>query len=152
MSAPALPEHYFELYTLAVEMADRISSRRVLANSFFATANTGLAVLLGRESLPWYVSAAGIALAFVWWALLRSYRKLNTAKYDVILKMEARLPVRVFGDEWDALKGSEEVLRPKWGTMRPWFMQYWELGTVERWAPLVFAVIYVVDVISRRCL
>jgi hypothetical protein len=32
-----------ELYKLAVEMADRISARRALANTFFLTVNTGLA-------------------------------------------------------------------------------------------------------------
>ena len=144
---PPLPEHYFDLYNLAVEMADRISSRRVLANSFFATANTGLVVLLGGDSFPWYVSAAGIVLAFVWLLLLRSYRRLNKAKYDVILKMEKRLPVRVFGDEWDILKGESTDPRPRWGTMRTWLTQYWELGTVEKWVPLVFALIYVIDVI-----
>lgn len=146
---PPLPEHYFDLYNLAVEMADRISSRRVLANSFFASASTGLVVLLSSDSYPWYVSAAGIVLAIVWWALLRSYRELNTAKYRVILKMEARLPVRVFGEEWESLKGDSKVPRPRWGTMRPWLAQYRELGSVERVVPWVFAVLYVIDVTSR---
>ena len=37
-----------ELYQLAVEMADRVSARRGLANTFFLTLNTGLAALLGE--------------------------------------------------------------------------------------------------------
>jgi len=37
-----LPAGYVELYKLAVEMADRISARRGVANSFFLTINTGL--------------------------------------------------------------------------------------------------------------
>ena len=47
-----------ELYKLAVEMADRVSARRALANTFFLTVNTGLAALLGGKSLRWYVAAA----------------------------------------------------------------------------------------------
>lgn len=44
-------EQYFELYKLAVEMADRIAARRGVANSFFLTVSTGLAALLGAEEL-----------------------------------------------------------------------------------------------------
>ena len=36
--------HLFEQYRICVEMADRVSSRRMLANSFFAGVHTTLAV------------------------------------------------------------------------------------------------------------
>lgn len=36
-----------EQYKLYVEMADRVSGRRALANTFFITLNSGLLVLLG---------------------------------------------------------------------------------------------------------
>ena len=62
------------LYQLAVEVADRISARRALANTFFLTVNTGLAALLGGGNLRWYVAAAGIVFALSWWWLLQSYR------------------------------------------------------------------------------
>jgi hypothetical protein len=55
-----------ELYQLAVEMADRVSARRGLANTFFLTVNTGLAALLGGTDLRWYVAAAGIVFAAAW--------------------------------------------------------------------------------------
>jgi hypothetical protein len=80
-------------------MADRVSVRRGVANSFFLTVNTGLAALLGGEELRWYVAVAGIVLFVTWWALLKSYRDLNAAKFDVILAMEVSLPARVFGEE-----------------------------------------------------
>src|SRR5690349_20127285 len=99
-----MPVGYIELYKLAVEMADRISARRGVANSFFLTINTGLAALLGGNELRWYVAAAGIVLCVTWWALLKSYRDLNSAKFNVILAMEASLPARVFGDEWESLR------------------------------------------------
>ena len=75
VSSPGSVE--LELYKLAVEMADRISARRALANTFFLTVNTGLAALLGGQDLRWYVAAAGIVFALAWWWLLQSYRKLN---------------------------------------------------------------------------
>src|SRR3954467_4119797 len=93
--AAALPGGgYLDLYKLAVEMADRMSARRGVANSFFLTVNTGLTALLGGSDLRWYVALAGIVLCVTWWALLRSYRSLNAAKFDVILAMEKSLPAR----------------------------------------------------------
>jgi hypothetical protein len=89
-----------DLYKLAVEMADRISGRRALANTFFLTVNTGLAALLGGNNLRWYVAAAGIVFALAWWWLLQSYRKLNWAKFEVINAIEPRLPLQLFSDEF----------------------------------------------------
>src|SRR3954451_9282604 len=93
-----------ELYKLAVEMADRISARRGLANSFFLTVNTGLAALLGGTNLRWYAAAGGLVLAGTWWWMLQSYRALNRAKFQVITELEQRLPVRLYDDEWARLQ------------------------------------------------
>ncbi|MBM5818188.1 MAG: hypothetical protein FJ083_16945, partial [Cyanobacteria bacterium K_Offshore_surface_m2_239] len=35
-------QHLFDQYKLAVEMADRVSARRMQANTFFLAVNTGL--------------------------------------------------------------------------------------------------------------
>jgi|SRR5262245_54468514 len=128
-----LPPGYLDLYKLAVEMADRISARRGVANTFFLTVNTGLAALLGGNELRWYVACAGIVLCVAWWALLKSYRDLNRAKFDVILAMEPRLPAHLFGDEWNELKRS----------------RYRELGQVERIVPALFALVYVAEIIRQ---
>lgn len=150
LAAANLNEHYFELYKLAVEMADRISARRGVANSFFLTVNTGLVVLLGsRTEMRWYVAVAGIVFATTWWALLKSYRDLNTAKFAIILAMEERLPVRVYGDEWDRLKSDPVRFALRREAVRPWLAQYRELGKVERIVPWVFAVIYLVELVRQ---
>lgn len=146
-----LPEHYFELYSLAVEMADRISGRRVIANSFFATVHTGLIAAVSTKTFSWYVTLAGILLAIVWWALLKSYRDLNSAKFQVINSMEARLPAKIFSDEWVILKGEKKEENPdiSQSKMRAWLKQYRELGAVERMVPWLFAAIYAIDLVSR---
>ena len=146
-----LPPHYFDLYKLAVDMADRISARRVVANSFFATVNTGLLTLLGGNELPWYVAIAGVVLSLVWWALLKSYRDLNSAKFKVILAMEARLPAKIFGDEWNVLKKEQPAFSLRPAGMRSWLAQYRELGAVERIVPWMFAGMYVLELVSRIC-
>ena len=139
-----------ELFKLAVEMADRISARRALANTFFLTVNTGLAALLGGNNLRWYVAAAGILFALAWWALLRSYRKLNWAKFEVINAIEPRLPLQPFSDEWRLLESTKAPrrlwpLRELWA----WLRGYHELGALERIVPLAFVAIYIAELIRQ---
>ena len=147
--AAELPGNYFELYKLAVEMADRISARRGIANSFFLTVNTGVMAILGTRDVRWYLAAAGIALCFAWWALLKSYRDLNQAKFEIILAMERRLPTRIFGEEWDRLRKDPPRFVLRSGALRPWLARYRELGYIERVVPWVFALIYVAEILRR---
>ena len=153
-----------ELYKTAVEMADRTSSRRAGANSFFLTLNTGLAALVGivssarkpapQGNLPAFdafglviTAAAGVVLAFVWWSLLRYYRRLNGAKFDVINKLEERLPVSPYADEWRILHPDEP--RPtsmaKRARIRGWLARtnHREATRVEQVVPFVFMAIYI---------
>ncbi len=149
MAAAELPGNYFELYKLAVEMADRISARRGVANSFFLTANTGVVALLGTQDVRWYLAAAGVVFSVTWWALLKSYRDLNTAKFEIILAMEERLPVRVYGDEWDRLRREPGRLSLRRDRLRSWLAQYRELGRVERVVPWAFTLIYVTEIVRQ---
>lgn len=139
-----------KLYELAVEMADRISARRALANTFFLTVNTGLTALLGGNNLRWYVAAAGIVFAVAWWWLLESYRQLNWAKFQVINAIETELPFRLFSDEWGQLQSRKVPLR-LWPARHlwAWVNGYHELGTVERVVPLAFVAIYVAELIRQ---
>jgi hypothetical protein len=138
---PDLSPAEFDLYRLAVEMADRISARRTAANTFFLTIHTLLFGTIGfsRIGQPhappmlWVLPTAGITLCFIWWALLRSYRDLNKAKFDVITEMEKKLPISLYADEWKSLQ-KDPVSR--------WRGRYAELGTIERRVPGVFGLIY----------
>jgi hypothetical protein len=155
---PGQPDHgarpeasvELDLYKLAVEMADRISARRALANTFFLTVNTGLAAVLGGKDLRWYVAAAGIVFSLAWWWLLQSYRKLNAAKFAVINSVESRLPLHLFSDEWEYLKRTRAPARA-WPPRAAWawLTGYHELGTVERIVPFAFAAIYVAELIRQ---
>ena len=103
-------QHRLEQYKLYVEMADRVSSRRMTANSFFVTINTALVALLGlavakdeTERLGWYfaVSAAGVLVSSLWYSLIRSYRDLNSAKFNVVHLVEQELPLKLYDAEWE---------------------------------------------------
>ena len=151
------------MYKLAVEMADRVSARRAGANSFFLTLLTALAAVVGllssarrpprHGSVPSYdafglcaTAAAGVVLALVWWAVLRYYRRLNGAKFDVINGLEERLPARPYTDEW-ALLHPDEPLFPEGGGRQPraWRrrIKHREATVVEQTVPFVFVGLYV---------
>jgi hypothetical protein len=134
-----------EQYKLAVEMADRISARRGIANSFYFTVSSAL--LAASESLGLSLAAgAGLVLAGAWWLQLQSYRTLNAAKWQVIGELEAQLPARPFGDEWTILKNDpfERVAR-RWKSLdrliRP-LARYAELSVVEQVVPAVFVFLF----------
>lgn len=153
-----------QLYQMAVEMADRISARRAGANTFFVTLNTALATVAGIVSsarkppphgnIPTFdafglvvMAISGIVLALVWWLLLRYYRRLNAAKFKVINKLELRLPVQPYTNEWIILHPDESIHDENSGN--PSFWKKWhrkvkhrEASLVEQVIPLVFMFIY----------
>lgn len=107
---PSQDKDVLDIYKILVEMADRVSQRRQSANSFYLTVNTaiigGAAYLSQSEfghvgSLA--VSAAGIAICFLWVRAVVSYKSLNAAKFEVITALEERLPVSPYKDEWAIL-------------------------------------------------
>jgi hypothetical protein len=126
-----------------------VSARRALANTFFLSVNTALVGLLGSGAFRWYVAAAGAVLAGTWWALLRSYRELNGAKFEVIVALEQRLPVQVYGDEWAILGRAPARPALRRATLRSRLAQYGELGKIERIVPWVFVGIYGIEIVRQ---
>lgn len=137
-----------DLYKLAVEMADRVSARRGTANAFFVSVQSAVVAALGflasRQPVPQTrylvaICVVGVLASLIWFLLLRAYRDLNSAKFKVINSLEEQLPVALFNDEWEHLK-KDPVSR--------WRRRYAELGTVERYAPLLFGGLNVIMVIT----
>lgn len=138
-------EHLLEEYKLYVEMADRVSHRRSVANSFFLTRHTGLFSLimglLGLSSGEIEGQAAslaaavfGLPFAYVWHRILVSYRQINSAKYQVLQELEVKLPVALFDAEWEKAGRGEN---PK---------LYTPLTKTEGWVPKIFTVGYVLGI------
>lgn len=137
-----------EQYKLYVEMTDRISSRRGLANTFFLTLNSAVLTLVAvfwkdrPEGLsPWFllpVLAFALGLCLAWFWLVRSYRQLNSGKFAVIGALERRLPASPWWNgEWKALRGEEKDKST-----------YWALTHLEIWVPLLFGLAYVFGVVA----
>lgn len=134
--------HFFEIFKLYVDTAEKTTSRRQSANSFFLTVNTALIALTGYVQLGtngagtpqyyWAVSLAGMILCLAWYRLIRSYRGLNSGKFKVIQEMEQYLPAAPFNAEWEVLgKGKN----PK---------KYLPFSKVEAIVPWVFLCLHAV--------
>jgi hypothetical protein len=128
-----------EQYKIYVEMADRVSNRRGLTNTFFLTLNTVVATIIGTlwkgnsTVSPWLLSLPlliAVGQCVAWWWLVRSYRQLNGAKYEVIGALEERLPTSVWRAEWIAL-----------GEGGDW-RKYLPLTHLEQWVPVLFGLVY----------
>ncbi|MFE0514175.1 hypothetical protein [Streptomyces sp. NPDC058964] len=130
-----------EQYKLCVEMADRVSSRRNLTNTFFLSLNSAVVAVVAAVSggvaadVSIWLSAAGLTILLAqctaWFVMVRSYRQLNSAKYAVIGAFEEQLPAFAYSRaEWGAL-----------GEGRDW-RKYMPLTHVEQWVPVTFALAY----------
>ena len=105
-------EHSLEQFKIYVESSERISDRRQSANSFFLSANT---LLLGSEGALFklwvefgyaqiLIGFAGVLLTLTWFALIISYRRMNSGKFEVIHELEKHLPHRLYFAEWEFLE------------------------------------------------
>jgi len=136
-----------EQYKLYVDSSSKVSDRRGAANTFLLTTNTALVtvygVVAGRDAAlsteegpwRWLIPLAGIVLSLAWFALIRAYRELNTAKFAVIHELERDLPARLFDIEWVHLKQGKTWL-------------YTPLSHVEQIVPMVFAAIYLALIVD----
>lgn len=141
-------EHIVEQYKLYVEMADRISSRRDIANTFFLTLN-GLALgsagaLIERGytlSQKWALVFPLLVLwllCFFWNRLINSFRQLNGVKFYIVGELETRLPASPYRKaEWETLlkEGKDRKV-------------YFPLTHVESKIPLIFAGAYLFAAIA----
>lgn len=135
-------DQLLEQYKLYVELADRVSDRRIKTNQYFITLLSGLLVVLSfalhkdqQTTLSQYqpyivfsVGLLGIILCLVWQINIRSYRQLNSQKFQVIHDMEKQLPYPLFTKEWELLGEGKD--RKK----------YLQLSRVEKWVPLILSI------------
>jgi hypothetical protein len=129
--------HLLEQYKIYVEMADRISQRRMKANSFFITINTSLLTVASvlKDSIGIWVLPAmiiGIIISLVWFYIINSYRQLNSGKFKVVHEFEKKLPALAYKYEWKILGEGKDMRK------------YWPISHVEKILPLVFAGIYII--------
>jgi len=112
-------DHYLEQYKLYVESIEKISDRRQQANNYFITINTAFISLIGLTNqfdlfsnalwIESILSLVGIMICIVFWYLIRSYKQINTGKFEVIHLIEQSLPLAIYEYEWEVLGKGEDA-------------------------------------------
>lgn len=134
-------DRVLELYKLHAELADRVSQRREGANRLFVSLLTGLLVFLaallrlgtgdlGASAVMGIFGAVGVLLSAAWFVVIRSYRQLNTGKFEALHELERNLPYRFFAREWELLSEGRD------------FRKYWRLTVVETSLPIIFGLLF----------
>jgi hypothetical protein len=131
-------DHLLELYKVYVASAQEVSERRISANNFLLAINASLVTLFGLVATvstgrAWHlvVVGSGVLVCVTWYVLIQNYRNLNTAKFQVIHELEKHLPAAPFRHEWEIVERGRG-------------MAYTPLSHIERWIPLIFALLYIV--------
>ena len=135
-------QELLEIYKLHTELADRVSQRREGANRLFVSLLTGTLIFLaaflryGAETIPvgavlTAVGVFGICLSAAWYIIIRSYRQLNSGKFDALHELEEKLAYPFFKREWELLEEGKSRSR------------YWKLTVVETFLPIIFAILYI---------
>jgi uncharacterized membrane protein YidH (DUF202 family) len=136
-------KNLIEQYRLYVEMADRVSQRRIQTNQFYIALLSALLVILtfvagntlysniSRHAVC-IVSVVGILLCCVWTINIKSYSQLNKGKFQVIHELEAFLPFSGYGREWELLTEGKDgkIYRP--------------LTHVEKYLSIIMAVVFLI--------
>ncbi len=125
-------------YELYVHQAEEISARRHSASMVFLTASLSfivIAVFFGDQLYGTHAAAfylAGGLTQLLWFLLARSYRNLNSAKFQVIGLMEKRLPTSPFwAAEWKALGEGKDRRK------------YIPVSAIEHTAPMGFTLLFI---------
>lgn len=141
MTEPSQSE-LLEIYKLHAELADRVSQRREAANRLHLGLLSGLGLFAGvsadfgvTDYLTSFVFLAvgilGAVISLSWWIVIRSYRQLNTGKFETLNELEDKIAFPFFRREWEILGQGKNRNR------------YWKLTTVETILPIVFGVLAV---------
>jgi hypothetical protein len=131
-------EDLLEQYKLYVDSAQKVSEKRISTGNYLLTVCSTLLTVFGiaatlRVLGAWHVviPIAGFLVSVTWFSLVMSYRDLNTAKFKVIHELENYLPAGLFRYEWHTCEhGRGKAYKP--------------ITHLERWIPLIFAVVYLV--------
>ena len=127
-----------EQYKLYVQSAENVSARRVASSRYLLTLNAALVALYGVQSAGFgqsywtlLVPVIGIPVSLLWYLVIKSHADLNRVKFDVIHEFEQHLPAAMYKYEWQlAEEGQGKTYRA--------------VTTIERWIPILFAVLHVV--------
>lgn len=127
---------------MIVDSAEKVSDKRMSANNYFLAINTAIISFTGllftskaifiNFNVAKLIGVMGLAICVIWFFIILSYKQLNNGKFKLIHKLEKKLPIQLFADEWKEL-GKGESLR-----------KYIPLSHIEIVVPIVFFFLYLI--------
>lgn len=140
--------HLLEQYKMYIEMMDRVTERRGKINAFYISLLSSLLALLSllidknifygsKNALVLILAILGLALCYIWYINIDSYKQLNYLKFRVIHEIEPCLPFPFYSKEW-------KIEKNKVG-------QYRRLSKVEKSIPIIIAIPYLGLLIYSIC-
>ena len=104
----------------------------------------GALLRIGVGDLPVKVllfsaGSIGVLLSASWYIVIRSYRQLNSGKFQALHELEKKLTYPFFTQEWDLLAKGRDRSR------------YWRPTTVEVGLPCIFFVLFCGLVVCHSC-
>ena len=134
-----------EIYKIHCEFADRVSQRREGANKLYVSLLTGILVFstafLRYEGSDTFSSplliitgTLSMLLSLSWFIVIRSYRQLNTGKFQALDELEEKLSYAFYKREWELLKKGKNKNK------------YWELTIVKTFLPVIFFLLSLIFV------
>ena len=135
-------QELLEIYKLHADLADRVSQRREGANRLYVSLLVGLVLFaaailrfgtdgLSVDTVLFWTGALGSILAISWYIVIRSYRQLNTGKFNALQDMERQLAYPFFTKEWELLGQGKKRNR------------YWRLTVVETALPSLLFLLFI---------
>lgn len=135
-------QELLEIYKLHAELADRVSQRREGANRLYVSLLIGLVLFaaailrfgtdgLSVDTVLFWTGALGSILSVSWYIVIRSYRQLNTGKFNALQDMERQLAYPFFTKEWELLGEGKKRSR------------YWRLTVVETALPSALLLLFI---------
>ena len=82
------------------------------------------------ETALFWIGMLGVAFAISWYIVIRSYRRLNTAKFHALMDLEHQLEYPFFTKEWELLGAGKKSAT------------YWCLAVVETVLPGIFLLLF----------
>lgn len=148
MPKKAVDPVLFEQYKMAVASAETTSNRRADSNKFFLSINSIIVggILFINEKVEHIdprsvllVAVFGIVVCLIWLLSITDYKKLNSAKFQIIHDIEKDLPVKFYTKEWKLLNKQKH-----------WYAKYKTLSKLELFLPITFIVLYIVALVVIR--
>lgn len=90
---------------------EEVTNKRHIINAFFLGIISALVGFITgmRGVIGLVLSVVGFLITIFWFLYIRSYKKLNSAKFEVLLGIEEQLGINIYSLEWQKVKEKKYI-------------------------------------------